>query len=295
MNYPHIGAESAAALITTIAFGLILPIAAVIFWKLKTKQPISVFICGAVIFFVFAGLLESGILAVLMAFVKPFGEIMQNNTAVYVIVGVLAAGIFEETGRFLAFKKFLKKHNDRRASVAYGIGHGGFETMMVLCLSSISLLLYTTMINAGQFDTIVQQIEQTNPDQVEVIKAIPQQIADMSMVSIIPGIVERISAMMIHIALSMLVFCGVKVGGKGWMYPLAIALHAIVDIPAALYQKGVFTNMAVFEAVFFVIALALLIVIYNLVYKKQMSGLIDETMTSNEAFPMYVEREQANN
>ncbi len=290
MQYPHIGAEPAAALMTMIAFGLIFPIGMLIFWKIKSKQPISVFICGAVIFFVFAGLLESGLLGVLTAFVKPFAKLMEDSTPAYVAIGALAAGLFEETGRWLAFKKFLKKHTDRDASIAYGIGHGGFEAMFVLVLSSASMLMYTVMINSGQFGTLVDQIAATNPDQVETIKAIPDQIAAMSMTSVIPGLVERISAMMIHISLSMIVFCGARIKGKGYMYPLAILLHALIDVPAAMYQKGVITNIVVFEICFFAASAVMLVLAYRIVYKGMMSGLVTERK-GEEDFPMYVEKD----
>ena len=50
---------------------------------------------------------------------------------------------------------------------------------------------------------------------------------------------ERISAMMVQIALSILVFQAVYVAGKKYMYWVAVALHFLMDVPAALYQKGV--------------------------------------------------------
>ena len=66
--------------------------------------------------------------------------------------------------------------------------------------------------------------------------------------------VERLVAICLHIALSVLAFQAVKRPGKRWLYPAAILLHAGMDVFAALYQRGVITLwtseacMAVFAA-----------------------------------------------
>lgn len=38
----------------------------------------------------------------------------------------LFPGLFEESGRFAAFKTLLKKRKNPETSISYGIGHGGF-------------------------------------------------------------------------------------------------------------------------------------------------------------------------
>ena len=58
---------------------------------------------------------------------------------------------------------------------------------------------------------------------------------------------ERISAMMIHIGLSMLVFTAARSRKHFWLYPAAIVLHAIADVPAALYQYKAVSSLAVVE------------------------------------------------
>lgn len=62
------------------------------------------------------------------------------------------------------------------------------------------------------------------------------------------GLFERISAMMIHIGLSMIMFAAVRQKGKLWLYPAAICLHALADVPAALYQCGVLKSIFLLEA-----------------------------------------------
>ena len=69
------------------------------------------------------------------------------------------AGLFEETGRFAAFKTVLKK---KRASDAnalmYGAGHGGFEAFYVLCVGMISNIVMAVMLNTGMAGTLTAGI-----------------------------------------------------------------------------------------------------------------------------------------
>ena len=52
------------------------------------------------------------------------------------------------------------------------------------------------------------------------------------------SVFERIVAMALHVSLSVLVMESVMVKGKAWLYPAAMAIHALMDVPALLYQSG---------------------------------------------------------
>ena len=70
---------------------------------------------------------------------------------------------------------------------------------------------------------------------------------------------ERISAMMIHVGLSMLVFTAARSRKSFWLYPVAIVLHAIADVPAALYQYKAVSSLAMVEGGAFAIGLICLL------------------------------------
>jgi uncharacterized membrane protein YhfC len=48
-------------------------------------------------------------------------------------------------------------------------------------------------------------------------------------------------------ALSIIVFYGVVKKNRGWLFPAAIVLHALIDIPAALMQTGLLGNIFLAE------------------------------------------------
>ena len=78
------------------------------------------------------------------------GKVIQSNIWLYGIYGGLMAGLFEETGRFVAFKTVLKKDliNDKNA-LMYGAGHGGIEVFFILVFSMVSNIVVSIMLNSG--------------------------------------------------------------------------------------------------------------------------------------------------
>lgn len=71
---------------------------------------------------------------------------------------------------------------------------------------------------------------------------------------------ERILAVIIQISLSLLVWFAVDRKDKWWLFPAAIMLHAIIDIPAALMQAGVTTSIFWTESIIAVSALAVAVI-----------------------------------
>lgn len=276
MDIPHVGAGQAGACLMMIAFGVLLPFGSLIVWKIISKKPVAPYFCGWLVFLLFAGVLEGILNYIVLKPTSSGGSAMMSNPPLYTAYGAIVAGVFEETGRLFAFKVMLKKHTDRQTSVMYGLGHGGFEALTVLLIGGVSTLLTILSINSGALKQQLELIAQTNPEQVETYKAAVDQIASMSMMTGFFSVFERIVAMVIHISLSMVMFCAARVKGKGWLYPAAIALHALFDVPAALYQAGVIKELAIVEVAFAVIAVPIFIFAYGVVYKKWMKELIEE-------------------
>jgi uncharacterized membrane protein YhfC len=192
-----------------------------------------------------------------------------SHTWLYAVVGALLAGVFEETGRFLAFKFLLRKRTKRETAISYGIGHGGFEVIFLLVFSGIQYLTYISLINSGQFSTIVEQVRAVSPDQVAAVEAIPAALAAMTVSSIGITVMERVSGMLGHVAFSILVFDAAKTPKKGWMFPFAIFLHAFLDFFVALYQVGkISVSLAIFEVLLLLVAAVFFGLTFRFVYRK---------------------------
>ena len=206
-------------------FCFAMPILLLIYYRKKGADILPFFI-GCAVFVIFALILES-LMHQLVLKVLPVGKTILGNTLLYALYGGLAAGIFEETGRFLAFKTVLKKKlgNDRNA-LMYGAGHGGIEAILTLGLAYIGNIVMSVLINAGQTDMLTAT---ATGEAAEQLKAVLDSLVTTAPWTYLLAIVERALAITTHICLSVLVFFAVKKPDKGWLFPAAILLHAALD------------------------------------------------------------------
>ena len=211
-------------------FAFAIPFVLLIYYKRKGADVLPFFI-GCAVFVIFALILEP-LVHQLVLKVLPVGEKIMGNTLLYALYGGLAAGVFEETGRFLAFKTVLKKRlgNDRNA-LMYGAGHGGIEAMFLLGFAYISNIVMSVLINAGQTDVLMAT---ATGETAEQLKTVLDSLTATAPWTYLLAIVERAVAITTHICLSVLVFFAVKKPGKGWLFPLAILLHAVLDGSVAI-------------------------------------------------------------
>ena len=160
-----------------------------------------------------------------------------------------AAALFEETGRLLALRFLAKRTGDAGTAVAYGIGHGGFESIVVGAVAQAGGLFMAIMLNMGKLDTMfTHKIPSAT---------IAKLYAHLDFVTALLGGIERISALLLQIALSLLVWRAVTTGKARWFFA-ALALHAGVDSVAALFQKGQISFFAV-EGIVGAVGVALLV------------------------------------
>ncbi|GHT81921.1 putative membrane protein YhfC [Bacteroidia bacterium] len=196
---------------------------------------------GAAAFVVFAMILEQIIHRVVLH-PSPTGEIaLKSQPALYVLYGCFMAGIFEETARFIMFSLLKKKYSGIGTGLSYGIGHGGVEAVLLAGVAMISSLVFSVMINNGTTDLLPASVQGAAMD--KIVTTLTDTAPYMFLIS---G-VERIFAIVIQISLSVIVFYSVYSTGKGWLFPAAILLHAIIDCPAAMMQTGVITNVFLVE------------------------------------------------
>lgn len=226
------------ALLIIGVFCTVLPIVSAFAWKLSTGSKVIPFLSGAACFLIFAILLESPARSFIAS-----NAFIRSNGLLYALCGALAAGLFEETGRALFFHYILKNYNDRKDAVSFGIGHGGVECLLLVGINFIAYYMYARMIANGNGDLL-------DPVVVTTINAI---VDSTTVSSALATCVERVASLALHIALSIIVFTALRNNQLSGI-PIAIALHAFVDVFAGLYQSGVITNIWVVE---------LLIIIYS--------------------------------
>ncbi len=254
MNDIVFSGEAIAIYAILAVVGLALPTAAALIWRFRFKKgTLAATFIGAAMFLVFALILEALLHQVML-------PVVSGSTVLYCVYGALAAGVFEETARFLCFRFIMKKQLSAENAVSYGIGHGGFEAINVLFITSIGIIVMAVSMNSMGTAEFISSASGGN----EAIAAqLAQQMENYAAINIpqaILAVYERIVAMAFHISMSVIMMEAVMIKGRIWLYPTAIVLHALLDTPAVLYQSKVipiwlcFTIMTIYTALICFIA-----------------------------------------
>ena len=112
-----------------ISFGI--PIVALIYFILKKKACVKSYFIGVIVFFISQITLRLPILNNVISNMDWYIEISIVSPIIIMIFLGLTAGIFEEIGRYLGFKIALKNNRRWIDGIAFGIGHGGIEAILL--------------------------------------------------------------------------------------------------------------------------------------------------------------------
>lgn len=182
---------------------------------------------------------------------------IRDNIPVFCLYGGLAAGLFEETGRLLGLRVLCKKDQSPAIGFAYGVGHGGIEAILLAGLTMLNNLIVMYAINSGNTDSLLTGLE---GDQITMAQDQLAQLAAVPATQWLAAGFERLCAIGLHLALSMLIWMVVTRRLPAWGYPAAIGLHAVSNLPAMLYQAGVLSVWPTELATFVLVILIALLV-----------------------------------
>lgn len=235
------------AQVISVIISILGPLALLIYIK-KTGRVLSKTIMGGFFsFVVFAMFLEQ--LAHIVVF-KLFPGITGNAFA-YTLYGAFAAGIFEEVGKYLSVKIYIKKEHTWNSGALLGLGHGGTETLWIGAFYGVQNFLMMRAINAGTF-----MEKYAAGASAEMADSVMSQMKSLTAPLLIVGGIERLLAFVIQVALSIIIVLGFARGKKYYVF-YAILLHALVDIPVALYQAIHYPVFIVYIYLIIVSAIAL--------------------------------------
>jgi uncharacterized membrane protein YhfC len=271
----HVGTSSFIWLITGAVLWIAAPLVLAAVWNKGKKEPVTSILAGAAAFLLFALILEKPVQNVLLfptAMGLPDHAVSRFIGAHPFLLSLAAGlfpGVFEESGRLIAFKTVLKKRRNRETSISCGIGHGGFEVMFILGITYLQYLAYAFMINSGTFGAVVDEVTAQAPEQLANVEAVVNTLTAFSFGDLCIALVERIFAVMFHIGASILVFYAGRDKGRFWLYPLAVALHTALDTIAALNTFGVMSIPApLLECIVAVFGISTFFGAYTLLYKR---------------------------
>ena len=225
------------------AFAFALPIGLLVWWRRTRRAKLLPFFVGAAVFVVFALVLETLLHQVCVFGDNAVSRAISANPYLYMLYGGLAAGVFEETGRYIAFRWLIgkRRYPERDTAVTYGIGHGGIEAMLTLGTAYATMIVIALYLRHGNQSAALAMLGGS----AEALSTYIAALGQLTPGTVLLAMIERGGGMILHIALSIFVFLAVRDRRQWTWFPFAVALHAIADMPAALYQRGLLPLSAV--------------------------------------------------
>lgn len=255
-----------------LIMAIAIPVALCLVLKKKMGFRMNPVLLGAATFAVMVLVLETIAHKIILTGTGDFGTSIMSSVIKYALYGGIMAGLFEETGRYFTMKWLLKKEpTNSGTDIAYGIGHGGMEMMVLLASAMATNIVFSIMLNHGDAQTIIASAPEAAQAKYQ---AVFTQLLTTSTGTLFIPLWERISAIILQISLSVIMWVAVRNGGKGLLlFLLAFVLHASVDAIAVIVNSkyGVINT----EIVISIIALSIAVISITIKHNSKLEGEVD--------------------
>ncbi len=228
----QISPASTVMIIVALIAGIAVPVALFLYLKKKKHADLKPFLVGWIAFFAVVMVLERLFHTAVLN--SPLGPVLNGNLFFYALYGGLIAGLFEELARYFCWSRLLRDHLDEDVNaLMYGAGHGGSEMFNLLTVTMASNLVYALTINTSGSSALMNGL---SPEQASAVGQIVNTLANTPAYMYLFSILERISALVIQLSLSVLVFYSVKYPDQDRrLLLLSVELHALVDFLSVIF------------------------------------------------------------
>lgn len=226
----HVSTLSILFMCVTLAICLGVPIGLAIWAKVRHKKAFSFIplLFGVLGFFISQIVLRLPILQGVLPLFGWYKQLMQVQW-LYVLFLSFTAGLVEEPARFIAFT-IMKKRHGFIDGISYGIGHGGIEAIIIIGITYINNIILSIMVNTGSLGSSGSMLPSS---------LVPALTGTSPYIFLVAGI-ERIFAISMQIALSLVVLKGFQTNKKALYLTVSIVLHGLANFLAlAASQLGV--------------------------------------------------------
>lgn len=212
----------------TLVITLVLPVVGLVVYALTNrgeKIP-SAWFLGAAGFVVFQMMVRTPILSAVSG-LSGFQDFVSNHYVLYAIILGFTAGLFEVAGR-VSVAIVMSDRLTFKRGVAAGLGHGGIEAMLLVGVTYVNNMLYTSMINDGSYAAIIEETAAAGMDTTGLY-AVMEELINTPFYMFGLGGFERILSMVCHLAMSLVVcyFVSQKQVMKGVL--ISLAFHTLID------------------------------------------------------------------
>lgn len=198
---------------------------------------------------------------------KPeFMSWVENNYIVYCLVLAFTAGLFEVVARYTV-AKILQKSKKLAPELTYeigfmaGIGHGGIEAVALIGLTYINNLLFSIMINAGEWQGLLETIKAAGDNSVyEAYASVEAALIETPWYLYLAAGYERILTVIAHIAMTLIVFYFVSRKKDILGIVICVGFHTAIDffVPLANGLASEYMGNRISQSTAYIVTYALL-------------------------------------
>ncbi|MEA4893885.1 MAG: YhfC family glutamic-type intramembrane protease [Oscillospiraceae bacterium] len=206
--------------IFAIVCSFILPVVLAVIFCVRRKGIWKPILFGALTFIVFQVLTRIPLIQLVLPYQAWYITLANTQPIICALFLGGTAALFEEGGRYLVMALFLKKNRSTSDGIAFGVGHGGIEAVLLVGIGAVIMLF-------------------TKPFPSTPILMFARGI-------------ERVSTLMLHIGWSVMVMKSLREKNLWWLL-LAFAMHTIIDFAALTFINSI--GIWELEAAIFAVAL----------------------------------------
>ncbi len=224
------------ALVITTAIAVVFvigyPLALGVIVRKKLAVGWKYFWFGALVFLVFQLLMRTPIVTVLQATVLM--HLLLTSTAftwIWLVILAITAGLFEEVGRYVGYRLFLRREPKTWSkAVMFGLGHGGLESIVVVGGQIVLTAINDVVLSTINVNTLPSAQRQGVIQLFAAINAEPFWFPLLAAW-------ERLWTIPLHVALAVMVVQVFRRQQMSWLF-LAILFHALVDFLAGALPQA---------------------------------------------------------
>lgn len=208
-----------------VCFGLPIGLAIWAGRRYRGRLSFIAVLAGAAGFFVSQIIFRVPLLQAVLPAFEWFKRLQQMPWA-YIAFLSFTAGLVEEPARFIAFS-LMRKRRSFVDGLGYGIGHGGIEAIIVVGLSYVGNIALSIAINSGTLGALGSSLP----------ASVVSSLTDTPSYLFLVGGLERVFAVSLQIALSLVVLSGFQVGRRAVYLVFAILLHGLANFVAVTLSQ----------------------------------------------------------
>lgn len=252
----YVPVMSVTFLAFTCFFALMIPIVAIVVFRKKFHGNFSALFYG-VADYLSVEFMLCQILWLLLLLIPVF----QTASLAYVIVGLIAAALIFEGGRYLLMRMLVRQNISLGSVFLFATGVFAVNSFMNVLTTSFETFVIAITINDTSLETLAAEAGENAMDMLHTIEPL---LDSHPFIYLMPGL-DLFVNLLFHISASVLIYAVCRAKVQKHYLPVVMGLRFIYELPGYLYSYGlIMTNPYVAEIISVVITVIIAYMAYQI-------------------------------